>query len=826
MTAGVPESIWQAPLVPVALAATAGIVLDRYVSVPLLPTFGVAWAGLGILCLCAWRRYAFGGIVGLVITVAALGAVYHHWRRDVYAADDIGRFAGPDPRPVLIRGVVDSEPLLVKRGGNDDLRSFASKDGGRLILAVTAIKQEIDWQIASGLALIHVTHPVSDVHVGDNVEIAGRLHSPDAPANPGEFDYSAFLRDQRIRAVVSAKDPENEVVLVKQSGGVALDRGLSRLRAWGQNVLTTYLPDQQQGPAIALLLGDGAPMTQDDWDKYIRTGVIHVLAISGQHLVILAGFMAVILRVLRVRLRPATIIIVAVLLAYALLVGGRPPVMRAVVAVASVCGALLLRRRVLRANTFALAWLAVALLNPMDLFNSGCQLSFLAVAVLTWGTRGWTSTEPDPVQRLIEDKRPMWQRAGLWLKREVLVAYGITLAIWVVVAPLVAARQNILSPAGLIIGPPTVVLTTIALLSGFALLLLAAICPPLAPIPAFFTQLSMAGCEALVTSAATWPGGCWFVPHIPEWWLWVFYPAVLGLLMLQTLRRIWSWCLLALLVWLAVGLLSGATQPRSDELRCTFLAVGHGGCIVLETPDGRTMLYDVGSLSGPEVTRRNIAPYLWHRGIRRLDEVFLSHADLDHFNGLVALLDRFTVAQVSYTPTFRDRPTAAVRRTVAELDARGVPVRMLAADMRLKIGAVDLEVLHPPTVGPDGKENVRSLVLAIRHEGHVILLTGDLEGTGTERVVALPKIRVDVLMAPHHGNQGATAPMVAWAQPQCIVSCDGIPRAVRKPDPLNGLGPLQLATWPHGAVTVHSRRQQLVVTTFQTRLRWQLTEAR
>src|SRR5260370_18671777 len=93
--------------------------------------------------------------------------------------------------------------------------------------------------------------------------------------------------------------------------------------------------------------------------------------------------------------------------------------------------------------------------------------------------------------------------------------------------------------------------------------------------------------------------------------------------------------------WLCVGLLAVSMRPRpQDELRVTFLAVGHGGCIVLETPDGRTLLYDAGSLRGPDVGRYQIAPYLWSRGIRRIDEVFLSHADLDHFNGLRDLLER------------------------------------------------------------------------------------------------------------------------------------------------------------------------------------------
>jgi competence protein ComEC len=809
----------------VALAATAGIVLDRYASLAPGPTFGVALAALVLLAVAAAKQKAWTALVFLSVAVAALGACYHHGRRDVYAADDIGNFATADPRPVLLRGVVDEEPWLIKRAGNDDLRSFASHDGGRLVLAVAAIKQETDWQPASGLVQIHTTRPLVDVHVGDLVEVAGRLHSPDPPGNPGEFDYVGLLRDQRIRALMSAKDPEDEVVAVRLGAGPSVAGGLARLRAWGQDVLMTYLPPEQHGVAIALLLGDGAPMTQDDWDKYIRTGVIHVLAISGQHLVVLAAFLGIILRLLRVPLRPATVVIVLALLGYGLLVGGRPPVMRAVFAVGSICGAVLLRRRVVRANTFALAWLAVALLNPTDLFTSGCQLSFLAVAVLTWGTRGWTSSEPDPRRQLVDATRPAWQRGALALARPILVSYLITLAIWVVVAPLVVARQNVLSLAGLIIGPPTVLLTSIALLSGFAILFFAAWCPPLAALAAYFTTWSMAGCEALVTWSSTWPGCCWFVPAVPAWWLWVYYPAVLALLMLQTLRKVWGWCALALGVWLGVGLLSGAAQPRADELRCTFLAVGHGGCIVLETPDGRTLLYDTGSLSGPEVARRNIAPYLWSRGIRRIDEIYLSHADLDHFNGLVGLMDRFSIGQVSCTPTFRDRPTAAVRRTVQELTRRDVPVRILYAGQRLKVGEqVDVEVLHPPTRGPEGKENVRSLVLVVRHAGHSIMLTGDLEGVGTERVLTLERPRIDILMSPHHGNQAATKPLVDWTKPQCVVICDGIPRAVRKHDPANVTGPLQLATWPHGAVIVRSRQQSLTVETFQTKRLWQLAE--
>src|SRR5262249_31186511 len=131
-------------------------------------------------------------------------------------------------------------------------------------------------------------------------------------------------------------------------------------------------------------------------------------------------------------------------------------------------------------------------------------------------------------------------------------------------------------------------------------------------------------------------------------------------------------CLVAIIVWVFVGLAVSYRPRTSDELRVTFLAVGHGGCVVMETPDGRVLLYDARTTTGPDAVRRVIAPYLWHRGIQRIDEVFLSHADLDHFNGLPELLKRFDVSRVTHTPSFPDKSTPGVAAVLAALDRRGV----------------------------------------------------------------------------------------------------------------------------------------------------------
>ena len=247
----------------------------------------------------------------------------------------------------------------------------------------------------------------------------------------------------------------------------------------------------------------------------------------------------------------------------------------------------------------------------------------------------------------------------------------------------------------------------------------------------------------------------------------------------------------------------------------TFLAVEHGGCAVLETPDGRVILYDVGSASGPEVTKRAIAPYLWSRGIRRIDEVFLSHADLDHFNGLPALLDRFAVGQITYTPTFVDKPTGAVRAAIAAIERRGTRVRSATAGDRFTAGAVEFTVLHPPRDGPEGVENVRSMVLLVRHLGHSFLLTGDLEGVGQDRVVSGPSPVIDVMMTPHHGNPNVE-PLADWAKPRVVVSCQGRGDAGKAEAVYRHRGIPYFATWPDGAITFRSHATGLTVETFAT----------
>jgi competence protein ComEC len=810
------DSLWRAPLAPVALAFTAGVVADR---LGVLPT-GVAalllFAGLGGWAVAARRPFA-SGLPFLWLAVAALGALHHHQYRDVYPTDDIGHLASEEPRLARVRGRLIDGPISTGPPRSNPLRSMPPTETSRAVLAVSTWQARDDWLPVSGRVRLTVPGRLDGLRVGDEVEATGWLAAPSGPMNPGEADVADRLRDDRIRAVLTVR--ESAAGVVRLSAGTTLAGGLAAVRGWGTQALADALPPDEAHLAAALLLGDTAALAQEEWDKYVRTGVVHALAISGQHLVVLAAFLWLALRVTGVRRKHGAWAVALLLVAYALLTGARPPAVRAAAQVAVVCGGLVLRRPALPANAFALAWLVVLAVQPTDVADLGCQLSFLCVAVLTWGTARWFAPrELGPLEQLVEESRSPAERAVRWLGRVVLVTYGVTVVLGLAVLPLVAARYHLISPVGLLIGPPVVLLTSVALVAGFLLLVCAAVLPWLVPPFAWATRWSLAACAGLVDAADRLPLGHGYVGGVPPWWLLGFYPVLLAVIFLPELRRRARWLALAGLGWLAVGLAGGSLRPAADELRLTFLAVGHGGCTVIETPDGRALLYDAGALAGPGVTRRVIAPFLWHRGVRRLDEVIVSHADLDHFNGLPALLDRFTVGRVTLTPSFADRTTPGVREALVALERSGVATRTVQAGDVLTAGDVTFEVLHPPAGGPPGPENVRSLVLLVRHAGHAILLTGDVEGEGLERVLRLPPVRVDVLQAPHHGSKTANpAALAAWARPRLVVACQGPPPwPTAVPETYAARGARYLGTWPHGAVTVRSHRSGLLAETFRT----------
>jgi beta-lactamase superfamily II metal-dependent hydrolase/alpha-beta hydrolase superfamily lysophospholipase len=264
--------------------------------------------------------------------------------------------------------------------------------------------------------------------------------------------------------------------------------------------------------------------------------------------------------------------------------------------------------------------------------------------------------------------------------------------------------------------------------------------------------------------------------------------------------------------WLltVVGILPGwllsDVAVRAATLEAEFLAVGHGLAVLLHTPDGQTLLYDCGRLGDPTVGRRIVAPALWARGKSRIDTVFLSHADQDHYDGLPDLLDRFPIREVRLPPGFAGVDNPMAIRLLDQLRARGIPVRPITAPESWEKADVSFTVWHPPDGWhPETSDNARSLVLDVAFAGRHLLLTGDLEQLGLDLVVAHPPPEPppDVFLAPHHGGKSANPEwLYQWAKPRLVVVSQR-PLPARTGDALAHLerrGVPLLRTWRHGSI--------------------------
>ena len=788
------KELTQAPLAAVAVAFSVGVVVDVWFAPPVsfMLVLGTAvWLAFLVARFGNQNQQAVAYLLGSVACFAAA------WtgRLGLAGSDDIGHLAGPVPAPIVLRGELTDEPRRIPAPAtHDPLRYQAETPSATVGVRVRAIVTPYGEEIRSGIVRLgvhsepgeRIANLLDGFHTGDEIEVAGRLEAISSPGNPGELDRSAWAASHGIRARLRARP--DAVRLLEP--GRHLVSWFGALRSRTHAILDTALPPATAGLARVLLLGDSAPLRREDWGRYTRTGIVHILAISGQHLVILASFLWWTLRRLGIQQRVIALVVALTLLGYTLLTGARPPAMRAAVIAAAACGSIVLTRPVNAVNLTALAWLTVGVLHPPDLADTGCQLSFWAACVLAWGIAPLMARKPDPIDRLIVESRPPLLNLlfGAWeALRQSYLAGAVA---WLLISPLVAYHTGGLAPAALLLGPPLALLSSIALVAGFLLLLFSWL-PGVAEVLALMVHLSLAGCETLVGFVEPYSLFVTLEP-MPFWW-------IAGLLLGLTAYAVHpvrpGWPVVAALSWLVVLLAVWNLPPGNPGLSVTFLDVGHGGCTLLQLPCGRTILYDAGSMRGPSAAP-TIVGALTACGVRRLDDVILSHADLDHFNALPGLMERIAVGRVLTSPTFAKKPTNAVRIIRERLGQ--TRIETLQGGDRLDAGQVTLDVLHPPADWERGDENARSLVLYVRQGPHSVLLTGDLCGEGLAALMATPPRRVDVLMAPHHGSRKVNlAGLVQWCRPHLVVSC----QAVRDERPLQ-LGVPVWETGREGAVTL------------------------
>ncbi|MEX0714636.1 MAG: ComEC/Rec2 family competence protein, partial [Pirellulales bacterium] len=697
-----------------------------------------------------------------------------------------------------------------------------SGDRTRMLVRVTALRDGDAWLPASGRSLLLVNGHLLGVSVGDRLRIACQLSAPAGPRNPGEFDFARHARGRRQLSLLSADFPQCVTVTARRARW-SIGQWFENLRTSGDEALWRRLAHERSGLAAALLLGAREQLDQETTDAFARTGTVHLLSISGLHVAILAGALFWTMRLGFVPRGTALAGVAMLVLIYALVIAAEPPAVRATILVLLVAASLYWGRRLLPFNALAAAALVVLAANPADLFRVGPQLSFMAVASLIWFgprlARRASGASQDPLERLIAASRPWPERSARWLCGWCWRATLLTAAVWGTSAPLVMAHFHLFSPATLLLTPLLAVPIAVGLMSGFAVLVLDWVAPPLGAVAGWVCDMCLWFLNLVVDLASRCPGSHVWVPGPDGWWLAVFYGVLATWMAVPALRPPPRWCLALLAAWTTVGLaVPLARKLEAPRLACTFLSVGHGCAVVIELPDGRTMLYDCGRLGSPTAGARSVSGFLWSRGIMRLDAVVISHADIDHYNALPELLDEIAVGRVYVSPVMFNNPDAATARLLEAIEGASTPLASIRANDRLHVGGdCRIEVWHPLAGGVQGSDNANSLVVAIEYQGRRILLTGDIESPGMEDVLAETPQVCEVLLAPHHGSiRSSPRGFSDWSSPRWVIISGGPGRDHHQVRQVyEQAGATVLDTETHGAISVRIENGEATVETLR-----------
>lgn len=824
------------PLVGVLVAFCAGIILDRYLAL----AYGWWW-GLAATTLLVWGllwrrgRLALSSAM-LYCALALTGGAWHHlyWRQ--FDEDDLSLAAGGAPEPVGLQAIALETPRRVAAPPFTPLRAFTIGERSRLLIRTTRIRDRDRWRHASGQAILTVDGHLKGIRAGDEIQVFGRLALPRAAENPGQFDFAASERAERRLALVWT-DLAQCVSVTGRAQRWGIKQMLDAVRGRGQELLSRHVSQEHSGLAAALLLGLREQLDLERNEQFLETGMIHVLSISGLHIGMVAALLFLLLRVGWVPQTASLVGISLVTVAYALLTDAGAPVTRAAVLVVTCCLAIGVGRTASLANALAFGALVVLCHNPAELFRTGPQLSFLAAAAIFWSAQRIErlTTTDDPLKRLLAGGRPWPMRVARAAVRRIGQALLLSGAVWLVTAPLVAGRFHIFSPIAIVLNLLLWLPVAGSLLCGFALVTVGWLIAPVATLLGAALEANLRAMDRLVAMGSALPLTHFWLPGPADWWLVGMYAGLALFATLPRYRPPLRWCAALGAGWVACGLLFGSTRgelgrPRavvaaarpaavgSDHaLQCTFLSVGHGLAVVVQLPGGRVLLYDAGQLGSPGGAARIVAGYLWSRGITHIDAVVLSHADLDHFNGVPELAERFTIGQVFVSPFMFEEPSGSLRALADALARHKVAIATIAAGDRLRTGDdCHIEVRHPTRAGVLGSDNANSVVLAIEYAGRRILLTGDLETPGLEAVLAEESYDCDVLLAPHHGSlRSNPSGMAEWSRPEWVVVSGGHEVDPRILTAYRHGGAHVLHTAAVGAVIVDIDAQAMRVSTFR-----------
>ncbi len=648
---------------------------------------------------------------------------------------------------------------------------------GRMTMIVDVQSTETNSTSRSVSGNLRLTwrEPDTAVFRGDTITVQARLRPPFGMRNPGGFDYGTYLKRHGIHAMATVRGPNR--IQVRPPGvrdvGAWMGHQIDQWRNQVRQAAISTLEQPARGVFLGMIVGEQNDIPGQVRDAFMTTGTVHIISISGSHLGLLAVFSFFVVRGITRRMpaqwlerlscvltptQLAVLVTVPMVVFYTLLSGSHVATVRSLMMILLYLFAVWIGYERHSVTALSLAALLTTLSDPKAIYDLSFQLSYVSVLAIALSLR-WIKRDDEAS----DFPRPPMTKLRHWWNQYMVMTLAVTLS----TVPLVAYYFNQVAWLGIFANAvvvPLVGLVVVPLGLGASIVVLLG---GLDQLPLSWIQQDiMHSLTAFVGMVATIPGAKWHVAS----------PSILAVAGCYLCLLVMCFSLKKVLRWVSAGmvilcLVWWVWSPRyvfeKDALRVAFLDVGQGDATVLELPGGQTVLVDGGvAYERWDMGRMVVGPYLWDRGIRRLDHVIATHPQVDHVGGLPWILNNFEIGQYWSNGVRRMKPFYQALETASQ--EKGLVERVAWEGQEIvNQGRCRIRSLNPPLVERRGTEpspdhisgtalNNLSVVLSVTCGTHSILLTADLEDDALTRLTGHPLVQsATIVKIPHHGAKSS-----------------------------------------------------------------------
>lgn len=662
-----------------------------------------------------------------------------------------------------------------------------------------------------------------EIRYGEYVLVHGVIHIPVGRRNPYEPDFNRFLELNGIDALLYVRGYYNVESQGMGRANLFITEVVVPIRNYVSGIIDRNHAGEQAHFLRGLLLGDRSRISDDVRETFVVVGVIHVLAVSGLHVGIVTIILLSLFSLFRIPRTIRIFLTIGGLILYMFVTGAAPSVVRATVMASIILLGFLFQRKSDIYNSIAVAALVLLFFDTRELFKPSFQLSFAAVvSIVYFYPRFWQG---------IRTNVPAVESG--WVVKYILQLFLVSCAAQIGTLPFTAYYYERISVAAFAANLFVIPGVFLVLSFGFTSAIFGLVSRTLEIIYGTVTEVLLTGILQFVGYMSRLSYASFEVHHFGILNGLIFYAVIAIIFHLNDPVRFRK-AVIAFLGMLNIFMLhynlTFDPTSRQPKLRITMLDVGQGTAILIEFPDGQTMLYDGGPRTlVSDAGETIVVPFLKRHGIRYLDSVVISHPHADHYGGLPAVLREITVGTIY--DTGQPASGAWLNELHSEIERQGIPVHFVQAGDKFKeFENVRVYVLHPAPVFIQDLEDTRiwnlnnvSIVLLIVYGDVRILLTGDAEIEAEHYMLHFygDFLRADILKAGHHGSStSSTERFVSMVSPSHVLISVGRMNRFNHPgndviQRFNDHGVEIFRADYHGAVIVQSCGREYTVYTMR-----------